>query len=125
VASVEADSAACVFASLRAGGPVTVATGHTTMAGLNCGTVSALAWPLIVAGLDAALLATDPDALAAAGDMARAGIDPGPCGAAPLAALRAARRAGSVGELFDHLGLGPESTVVVLSTESQAANPSR
>ena len=37
--------------SLRAGRPVTVDTaGPTIMAGLNCGTVSGIAWPVITAG---------------------------------------------------------------------------
>src|SRR5690606_19046458 len=57
--SVEPESAACVHASLAAGRPVTVTTGTTTMAGLNCGTVSASAWPAIAAGLDAALVTDD------------------------------------------------------------------
>jgi len=123
VVSVEPDSAACVAASLRAGSPVTVATDETVMAGLNCGTVSAAAWPLIEAGLDAALIATDADARTAAADMARAGVAAGPCGAAPLAAWRGARRSAEVAELTAHLGLGPGASVVLLSTESAQANP--
>ena len=55
VLSVEPDSAACLLASLRADEPVTVPTASTVMAGLNCGTVSSAAWPVMRAGCDAAV----------------------------------------------------------------------
>ena len=54
VLSVEPDTAACVLESLEAGRPVTVPTEATVMAGLNCGTVSQAAWPVLRAGVDAA-----------------------------------------------------------------------
>jgi diaminopropionate ammonia-lyase len=122
VVSVEPDSAACVHASLTAGRPVTVATGHTTMAGLNCGTVSTLAWPAIVAGLDAALVTDDLSAQRAADALAGMGLDAGPCGAATLAALRDVCRADGLA-FRRHVGLGADATVVLLSTEGSAANP--
>ncbi|GAA1534596.1 hypothetical protein GCM10009827_060940 [Dactylosporangium maewongense] len=109
VVSVEPDSAACVLASVAAGHPVTVATGTTSMAGLNCGTVSSLAWPYIRGGLDACTTVTDAQAAAAMRDLSAHGVDAGPCGAAPLAALRSLRAA-------------PDSTVVLLVTEGRAAN---
>src|ERR1700727_2998678 len=52
VITVEPDSAACVLASLLAGGLRSVPTGATIMTGLNCGTPSAAAWPYPLAGLD-------------------------------------------------------------------------
>ncbi|HEY3483756.1 MAG TPA: diaminopropionate ammonia-lyase [Ilumatobacteraceae bacterium] len=120
VASVEPVNAACVQASLMAGRPVTVATGFTTMAGLNCGTVSSLAWPAIVAGLDAALVTDDRSAAHATDALAEQGVDAGPCRAASLAAL------------FDvddddafrsHVGIDGDATVVLLVTEGTSANP--
>ena len=88
VVSVEPVEAACVQASIAAGHPVSVATGHTIMAGLNCGTVSSLAWPSIHRGLDAAATVTDDQVTSAARDLADNGVPVGPCGAAPLAAAR-------------------------------------
>ena len=121
VVSVEPVGSACVRASIEAGAPVTVATGPTAMAGLNCGTVSALAWPSIARGLDATLTVTDGQATPAARDLATLGVPAGPCGAATLAALRAAETTN------DHcrtvLGLSPTATVVLLVTEGSAANP--
>jgi diaminopropionate ammonia-lyase len=114
--SVEPDTAACVLRSLAAGAPVTVDTAATVMAGLNCGTVSAAAWPVLRAGCDAAVAVTDAATLQAVADLADLGVSSGPSGAATLAGVRAAlstleRRAG--------LGLDGTSTVVLLSTEGR------
>ncbi len=120
VVSVEPSSAACVLASVAAGHPVTVTTGVTSMAGLNCGTVSSLAWPLISHGLDAAVAVPEAAAAAAVAELAAHGVDAGPCGAATLAALHAANHDP---ELRATLALTPASTVVLLITEGTAANP--
>jgi len=114
VLSVEPDTAACVLASLAAARPVKVPTAATVMAGLNCGTVSRSAWPVLRAGCDAAVAVSDQDALRAAADLGRLGVSSGPSGAATLAGTRAAltepaRRAA--------LGLGDDAVVVLLSTE--------
>jgi diaminopropionate ammonia-lyase len=126
VASVEPVGAACVHASLVAGRLRSVPTGTTTMAGLNCGTPSTLAWPAIRAGLDAALL-TDDRAVARAGDdLAALGVDAGPCGAASLAALRdgLTTRGTDAAGVRRHRGLDDDATIVLLVTEGTAANPS-
>ncbi len=62
VLGVEPASAACVIASLQAGELVTVPTDETVMAGLNCGTPSSLAWPVLRAGLDAAVTVEESEA---------------------------------------------------------------
>lgn len=120
----EPEQAACVQRSLRAGHPVTIETAETIMAGLNCGTPSAAAWPYLQCGLDAAVAVTDAEAALAAADMARLGVPAGPCGAAPLAAARRALSAGAA-ELRGHLGVTGATTVILLSTEGSAANPAR
>lgn len=108
VVSVEPRSAACVLASVAAGRLVTIPTGVTTMAGLNCGTVSSLVWPFIRPGLDGCVAVDDPEVADAARELAAHGVDAGPCGAAPLAALDAVEATG---------------TVVLLVSEGSAANP--
>ncbi|MFJ9176346.1 diaminopropionate ammonia-lyase [Streptomyces sp. NPDC102360] len=122
--SVEPESAACVLESLARGEPVSVATGDTGMAGLNCGTPSTLAWPVLSEGLDAAVAVRDTDSARAAARLADLGVSCGPCGAAPLAGLRAALSGTGAHERRAALGLGPASVVVLLSTEGSAANPS-
>ncbi|MEU3356028.1 diaminopropionate ammonia-lyase [Streptomyces sp. NPDC037389] len=121
--AVEPEAAAGLAASLAAGRPVTVATGGTTMAGLNCGTVSHLAWPVLRDGLDAAVTVTDAGSARAAADLASLGVPSGPCGAASLAGVRAALTGAGADARRAALGLGPASVLVLLSTEGPAANP--
>ncbi|MEV0742668.1 diaminopropionate ammonia-lyase [Streptomyces sp. NPDC050549] len=121
--TVEPVTAACVLAGLGRGELVSVPTGTTTMAGLNCGTVSSLAWPLLRDGLDAAVAVTDADSAGAARDLAAAGVSAGPCGAASLAGARAALTGAGATGRRRALAVGPDSTVVLLSTEGTTANP--
>lgn len=114
VLSVEPDTAPAVIASLEAGRPVTVETGLTIMAGLNCGTPTASGWPVLRDGLDAAVVVTDAEAARAVADLEAWGLDSGPCGAASLAGLRA---------LVADRPLDPATRVVLLSTEGRTANP--
>lgn len=123
VLSVEPQSAACILASVTAGHPVTVATGMTSMAGLNCGTVSSLAWPYISSGLDACIAVSDAEVADAARELAEHGVDAGPCGAATLAALHAIHDNASTHQPQAALELTPTSTIVLLVTEGTAANP--
>jgi diaminopropionate ammonia-lyase len=118
VLSVEPDTAACVLASLIAGEPVTVPTGSTVMAGLNCGTVSTSAWPVLRDGCDAAVAVTDEQTRHAVADLGMLGLSSGPSGAATLAGVRVAladraRRA--------TLDLPTDAAVVLLSTEANLA----
>ncbi len=121
VLGVEPVTAACVTLSRDAGEIVSVDTSTPTMmAGLNCGTPSSIAWPALRDGADATIGVTDDEAVSASRRLATFGISSGPCGAASLAGLRAvvdddSRRLA--------LGLGPDSVVVLISTESLAANP--
>lgn len=123
VVSVEPVNAACVHASVSAGRRVSVPTGVTTMAGLNCGTVSTVAWPAIAAGLDAALLTDDDSAARAMVTLADAGVDAGPCGAAGLAALSGVLAGDEPDAFRNHVSLSAHAVVVLLITEGTAANP--
>ena len=122
VVSVEPLEAACVQASIAAGHPVSVPTGHTIMAGLNCGTVSSLAWPTIHHGLDGTATVNDDQATLAAQTLAENGVPVGPCGAAPLAAARtlAARPLPDTRDLGQ---VSPRTTLVLVATEGESANP--
>ena len=114
VLSVEPDTAACALASLTQGAPVSVSTGQTVMEGLNCGTVSSLAWPVLRDGCDAAVAVSDSAAIQATRDLARFDVASGACGAATLAGARAAL---ATAQILQDCNLGPESTMVLLSTE--------
>jgi diaminopropionate ammonia-lyase len=115
VLAVEPVTAACVTASLAAGRPVRVDTSvPTIMAGLNCGTVSTIAWPAIRDGLDAGVAVTDDQDTAAARRLNELGIPAGPCGGASLAGVREALRDANHRAA---LTLTAESVLVLISTE--------
>ena len=115
---VEPLAAACVLRSLRAGRIVTVPGPHDSiMAGLNCGTPSLVAWPLLRAGLDAVVAVADERARQAMRDLAEAGVVAGETGAASLAGLAEATGGRQAGELQRVLGLGPHARVLLLCTE--------
>ncbi|MFC9496583.1 pyridoxal-phosphate dependent enzyme [Streptomyces sp. NPDC056982] len=113
VVTVEPEAAPCIAASLAAGRSVTLRTSTTTMAGLNCGTPSSLAFPDLLATLDGGIWVTDAEAAKASARLAEAGIDSGSCGAASLAALQHLKDAKGT----EHL-LTPDRTVVLLNTEA-------
>ena len=121
--TVEPGTAACVLASLVRGELGIIGISRTIMAGLNCGTPSMLAWPYLRDGLDAAVAVADADSAAAARALAGYGIPAGPCGGASLAGARAALAGEGSQARRASLAIGPDATVVLLSTEGSAANP--
>jgi len=107
---VEPMDAACVLASARAGEITTLkGSQHSIMAGLNCGTPSQVAWPLVSEGMDAYLAIPDERAQEAMRLLAAAGVVSGETGAAGV---------GGVLELLAASHPRLEGAVVlVLSTE--------
>jgi diaminopropionate ammonia-lyase len=94
---VEPESAACGLLSAATGEPVVVPGPHDSiMAGLNCGTVSIVAWPIVAAGADVFVAIGDDDAEDAMRSLAGIGIVAGETGAAALAGLRAVVGDGTV-----------------------------
>jgi len=119
VLSVEPDTSACLMASLAAGALVTIPTGSTIMAGLNCGTPSSAAWSVLQAGCDAAVAVADADAAVAVDDLAGLGISSGPSGASTLAGMRAALTGPGAQARREALRIDGGSVVVLLSTEGR------
>jgi diaminopropionate ammonia-lyase len=117
---VEPVGAACILESLHAGQRVDVEIGFSIMKGLNCGVVSPGAWPTLRDGVDAAITVTEQAAATAVRDLRALGVDSGPCGASSLAAVRALC---ADPERRGEAGIGPESVLLLLSTESLSANP--
>ena len=111
-------AAACVLRSLKVGHIVTVPGPHDSiMAGLNCGTPSLVAWPLLRSGLDAVVAVADERARQAMRDLAAAGIVAGETGAASLAGLAEATGGRAAGRLRNALGLGAGTRVLLVCTE--------
>lgn len=120
VFSVEPTSAASLQESLKAGDSVTVETGETIMNGLNCGTLSMTAWPVLKAGIDASIVISDAESHAAVQELKDAQISAGPCGAAALAALR---KICADSELKEQQGLDENAVVVLYCTEGPREYP--
>lgn len=112
ILTVEPDTAACLWKSLVRGEFTSQKTTHTIMAGLNCGTVSSISWPLLRSGVDASLTISDYESHIASLYLKSLDISSGPCGAASLAAVRRLTMADKA-----LLGVNQDSVVVLLSTE--------
>lgn len=112
VIAVEADTAACLKMSLENGRMTSIPTGNTTMCGMNCGTVSTLAWPILRDGVDSSVTVTDAESKSAQDMLAEMQISVGPCAAATLAALIKVCEGEATGSFLHH-----SSVVVLLGTE--------
>jgi len=109
VVGVEPTEAACLLESVRAGRPVQLSGAlDSIMAGLNCGTPSRIAWPVVSAGVEKFVAVSDDDAEQAMRALADVGVVSGESGAAGLAGLLA---------FGPQLGLRPDDRVLVVSTE--------
>jgi diaminopropionate ammonia-lyase len=118
IVGVEPVDAACGMKSLARGRPVSVAGPHRSMmAGLNCGTLSSLAWPLLLEGLDAAVAASEEYAAEAVRTLVQAGVTSGESGAAGLAGLLELLRGPGAAEASEGLCIDGSTRVLLLSTE--------
>ncbi|HTT88343.1 MAG TPA: diaminopropionate ammonia-lyase [Acidimicrobiales bacterium] len=128
IAGVEPLDANCVMQSALAGRPVVVPGPHlSVMAGLNCGTPSPVAWPLVSAGLSTLIAVDDEMARQAVRDLAAIGVAAGETGAAALAGLSALPAWPAKGNALAPEGTGgrpltgatvlPAATVLVVCTE--------
>ena len=112
VVGVEPDVAACLWKSLRAGRPTAINTTRTIMTGLDCGTVSTTAWPILSKGLRASLTVSDFEAHSASIYLNFQGLSVGPCGASTVAALRRLSKDDKA-----RLGIDSNSVIVLPCTE--------
>jgi diaminopropionate ammonia-lyase len=89
---VEPTRAACTTASIESRELVQIPGPYDSiMSGLNCGTPSPLAWPVLSQALDTMVAIDDERARVAMRDLASAGVVAGECGAAGLAGLQVLR----------------------------------
>lgn len=118
--SVEPTDADCLLESiLSPDGSIRVAKGkqNSIMAGLNCGTPSLLAWPVLKSGVDFFLAVEDAFAEQAMRVLAANGVTSGESGAAGLAGLLALCKEPALAESRSALGLGSEAKILLISTE--------
>ena len=114
VVVVEPEGSAAIARSLAAGSPTAVDDVPTVMACLRCQSVSAVAWPILVAGVDAVLTVTDADAATAVRELARAGVIAGASGAAGLAGVLVACADEAI---RSRLAITSKARIAVVNTE--------
>lgn len=88
IITVEPETAACFKESLHSDRLTTIETGETIMNGMNCGTPSMIAWPVLRDGTYATVTVSDVESHDSVQYLQSYGVNAGPCGAATLAALR-------------------------------------
>ena len=116
--SVEPLRAACALAAMERGEIVDLPGPHDSiMAGMNCGRVSLIAWPIISGGIDAFIAIPDQRAREAMRALAQIGVMAGETGAAGLAGLIDLMSSAELASLRDSLGLNRNSRVLTVVTE--------
>jgi diaminopropionate ammonia-lyase len=110
---VEPVRAACVLASVEAGAITTIPGPHDSiMSGLNCGTPSLVAWPIVSRAYDLYMAIEDERARAGMRALAEEGIVAGETGAAGIGALLELAHSGAA-----PVALDGSTRVLVLNTE--------
>jgi diaminopropionate ammonia-lyase len=109
IVTVEPTAAPSLKESLHCGKITPIETGETIMNGMNCGTTSSIAWPVLRDGTYAAVTISDIESHECVQYLQSKGVNAGPCGAANLAALRKL--------CVEHDLQGENKVVVLFSTE--------
>lgn len=121
ILTIEPTTAASLFTSLKAGEPKSVETSDTIMTGLNCGSVSTLAFPILKHSVDFAATVGERDAHEGVRELRDIGIDAGPIAGACVSALHGISVLGEGVQPLDlrKMGLDRHSVVVVIATEGR------
>ena len=118
IVGIEPTGAACALASMKAGRLVElVEPPQSIMAGLNCGTPSLVAWPLISTGIDLFVAIEDEWAKLGMRDLARIGLVAGETGAAGIGGLAALLTDPSSQMVSSTLGIDTSTRILVICTE--------
>jgi diaminopropionate ammonia-lyase len=118
IVGIEPTCAASTLASLEAGRLVTIPGPHTSiMAGLNCGTVSSIAWPILKSGLDGLVSMGDERVGEAMRFLAQAGLVAGETGASGAACLLELLDGPQAAAARQRLSIDRSSRVLLVSTE--------
>jgi diaminopropionate ammonia-lyase len=118
IVGVEPTRAACVMASLAAGRILSIPGAQdSVMAGLNCGTPSLVAWPLLRDGLDAVVALDDAAALDGVRTLARGGLEVGECSGVVVAAAAELLAGPDADAHRARLQLPEEPSVLLFATE--------
>jgi diaminopropionate ammonia-lyase len=124
IVGIEPTTAACVLTSIEAGKIVSlVEPPQSKMVGLNCGTPSLVAWPMLSAGIDAFAAIEDEWTYQGMRELATIDVVAGETGAAGLGGLLSLLTDVRKEEIRHMLGVNTTSNILVFSTEG-ATDPS-
>lgn len=111
---VEPDTANTVYLSLVNNSPVVCdADSSTIMDGLNCPTVSRLAYPILSKGVSYSVTVTDKECHEAVKSLSQLSVNAGPCGAATFAAYQK-----YISAVLENRDAKKQFKVVLVSTEA-------
>lgn len=118
IIGVEPLSAACALASMQAGEIVTLrGEQDSIMAGLNCGTVATIAYPVLRDGIDCFMAIEDDYAERAMRLLADENILTSESGAAGLAGLTALMESPDASQILQHFNIDSNSNILLFLTE--------
>lgn len=118
ILGIETDCAACALASMESGHTVVVPGPHDSiMFGLNCGTLSKTAWPILKDGVDCFVAIGDDRVGEAMRILADAGLVAGETGAAGVACLLELLTGPNGDMARERLAINGSTRVVLISTE--------
>ena len=122
IVACEPENAACLLASAKAARPMTITSNlDTVMAGLRCAAPSAVAWPAVMAGVDAFVTVSDSAVLemvrALSSETGDERIVPGPSGACGVTALRHVLTRPELGALREAARMDRSTRALAVVTE--------
>lgn len=118
IVGVEPLNAACALAAMEAGRVVTLpGIQDSIMAGLNCGTLATVAWPIIRDGIDCFLAIGDDWSRRAMRALAREGVSTSESGAAGLAGLMALMNYPQAESCRQYLNISGKTRILLILTE--------
>ena len=118
ILGIEPFGVACAKESVKAGKIITISGPYgSIMAGMNCGTISSISWPILFAGIDGFIEVNNDFAIKGMKMYANEGIVSGETGASGLGGLLQLTEHDN-GKLFrDQFNLNENSNILIFSTE--------
>ena len=117
IIGVEPEQARCAFEAIRQDKILALEGPYeSVMAGLSCGKISTIAFPILKNGVDAFLLASDEQALKAMKSLSSVNIESGESGAASFAGLQILF-SDEGKKLKEHFQINKSSNILIFSTE--------
>ncbi len=118
ILGIEPFGVACAKESIKAGKIITINGPYNSiMAGMNCGTISSISWPMILAGIDGFIEVSNDFAIKGMKIYANDGIISGETGASGLGGLLELTEHDNGKGFRNQFNLNDNSNILIFSTE--------